>query len=156
MTVRFVRDRSNKKAFAQIQGIEKLTRQGLRRGMFRAGQGLITEANRAILKDLKTGIVYIRRDRAGRRRRHISSAPGETHANLSGTLRRSLSYQLHGTTEIEFGYGVSSGKTAPDYAKFVEFGTTKMKVRPTLRHALSSQRKNLIQHFENGIKGAFK
>lgn len=156
MTVRFVRDRNNERVFGQIRGLEKLTRQGLRRGMFRAGQALRAEASRAILKDPKTGIVYIRRDRAGRLRRHMSSAPGETHANLSGALRRSLSYQLHGATEIEFGYGVSSGKTAPDYAKFVEFGTTRMKARPSLRNTLKSQQKNLTQHFENGIKGAFK
>lgn len=156
MSIRFVADRENERVFGRIEGLEKLTRQGLRRGMFRAGQALAAEASRMILRDPKTGRVYVRRDRAGRRRRHMASAAGETHANLSGTLRRSLSYQLHGATEIEFGYGVSSGKVAPDYAAFVEFGTTKMKPRPSLRNTLNAQQKNLTQHFETGIQRALK
>jgi len=94
MTVNFTENRQNNKVFGIIKDIPKLTKQGLRRGMFKAGHGLIGEASRQILKGDKTGIVYIRRDRAGRRRRHQSSAPGETHANLSGTLRKSLSFHL--------------------------------------------------------------
>ena len=151
MTVRFVPNRENDRVFGRIENLQRLTRRGLRQGMFRAGQTLRAEASRAILNDPKTGIVYIRRDRAGRRRRHQSSAAGETHANLSGTLRRSLSFQLRGSSEIEFGYGVSSGRSAPDYAGFVEFGTTKMRARPSLLNALNSQQGNLTQHFENEI-----
>jgi len=151
MTVRFVPNRQNDRVFGRIENLQRLTRRGLRQGMFRAGQTLRAEASRAILNDPKTGIVYIRRDRAGRRRRHQSSAAGETHANLTGTLRRSLSFQLRGSSEIEFGYGVSSGRSAPDYAGFVEFGTTKMRARPSLLNTLNSQRGNLTQHFENEI-----
>jgi len=151
MTVRFVPDRQNDRVFGRIENLQRLTRRGLRQGMFRAGQTLRAEASRAILNDPKTGIVYIRRDRAGRRRRHQSSAAGETHANLTGALRRSLSFQLRGSSEIEFGYGVSSGRSAPDYAGFVEFGTTKMRARPSLLNALNSQQGNLTQHFENEI-----
>lgn len=156
MTVKFKQDRQNTKVFTTIKNIPKLTRRGLRQGMFKVGQGLIAVANQEILKGVKTGIVYIRRDKAGRRRRHLSSAPGETHANRSGTLRRSLSFQLRGSSEIEFGYGVSSGKEAPEYAKFVEFGTTKMKARPSLKNTLNAEQGNMTQHFENGIDKAFK
>ena len=151
MTVRFVPNRQNDRVFGRIENLQRLTRRGLRQGMFRAGQTLRAEASRAILNDPKTGIVYIRRDRSGRRRRHQSSAPGETHANLTGTLRRSLSFQLRGSSEIEFGYGVSSGRSAPDYAGFVEFGTTKMRARPSLLNTLRSQQGNLTQHFEREI-----
>lgn len=143
MTVKFTQNRQNTKVFAVIKDIPKLTRRGLRQGMFKAGQGLISEANREILKGGKTGVIYIRRDRAGRRRRHMSSAAGESHANLSGTLRKSLSFQLRGSSEIEFGYGVSSGKEAPEYARFVEFGTTKMKARPSLNNALDAEQGNM-------------
>lgn len=156
MTVKFTRNRDNKKVFGVIENIPNLTRRGLRQGMFKVGHSLIAVANQEILKGVKTGIVYIRRDKAGRRRRHLSSAPGETHANRTGTLRRSLSFQLRGSSEIEFGYGVSSGKEAPEYAKFVEFGTTKMKARPSLLNALNSEQGNMTQHFENGIKKVFK
>jgi len=156
MTVQFISSRGNDKVFGRIEGIEKLTQRGLRQGMFRSGQSLRSEANREILKGSKSGKVYIRKIAGGRKRRHKSSAAGESHANMTGTLRRSLSFQLRGTKEIEFGYGVSSGKTAPDYAKFVEFGTTKMKPRPSLKNALNSQQGNLTQHFKNEIRKALK
>lgn len=156
MTVKFIRGGQNDRVFGRIEGIEKLTKRGLRQGMFRAGQTLRAEASREILKGAKTGRIYIRKIAGGRRRRHRSSAPGETHANLTGTLRKSLSFQLRGSNEIEFGYGVSSGKSAPDYAAFVEFGTTKMKPRPSLKNALNSQQGNLTQHFEREIMKAIK
>ena len=156
MTVKFTQDRENAKVFATIEDIPNLTKRGLRQGMFKVGHSLIAVANREILKGEKTGITYIRRDRAGRRRRHLSSAPGETHANRTGLLRRSLSFQLRGSSEIEFGYGVSSGKEAPVYAKFVEFGTTKMKARPSLLNALNAEQGNMTQHFGGGIEKVFK
>lgn len=156
MTVKFTPNRQNRKVFATIEDLPDLTRRGLRQGMFKVGQGLIAVASREILKGDKTGIVYIRRDRAGRRRRHMSSAPGETHANRSGALRRSLSFQLRGSSEIEFGYGVSSGKEAPEYAKWVEFGTTKMKARPSLNNALDAEQGNMTQHFGGGIMKVLK
>lgn len=151
MSVRFIQSRDNDQVFARITGIGKLTKRGLRQGMFKAGQGFINEANREILKGPKTGRIYVRRDRKGRRRRHMASAPGESHANLSGTLRRSLSFQLRGSSEIEFGYGVSSGKEAPEYAGFIEFGTTKMKARPSLLNALNAEQGNTIQHFKREL-----
>ena len=156
MTVNFTQSTKNDQVFGTIKNIPKLTKQGLRRGMFKVGHSLIAVANQNILKGDKTGVVYIRRDRAGRRSKHQSSAPGETHANLSGTLRRSLSFQLRGSSEIEFGYGVSSGKEAPEYASFVEFGTTKMKARPSLKNALNAEQGNMTQHFSGGINKALK
>ena len=158
MTVKLIQNRQNDRVFARIEGIEKLTKRGLRQGMFKGGQTLISEVSRSILNDPKTGVVYIRRDSAGRRRRHQSSAAGETHANLSGALRRSRSFQLRGSSEIEFGYGVSSGKSAPAYARAIEFGfrPRNLEARPTLRNALNSQQGNLISHFEREIARALK
>ncbi len=158
MTVKFKQDRQNAKVFATIEDLPKLTRRGLRQGMFKVGHSLIAVANREILKGDKTGIVYIRRDRAGRRRRHQSSAPGETHANRSGTLRKSLSFQLRGSSELEFGYGVSSGKEAPEYARAIEFGFEKrnLKPRPSLRNALDAEQGNMTQHFGGGIMKVLK
>lgn len=156
MSINFKRGPQNNIVFGKIESLPKLTKIGLRRGMFKAGHGLIAEANREILKGNKSGVTYLRRTKSGRRRRHKASAPGETHANISGTLRKSLSFQLRGTSEIEYGYGVSSGKDAPDYAKFVEFGTTRMKARPSLKNSLTAERGNMTQHFGGGIMRVIK
>lgn len=152
MTVSFREGRQNDAVFVRLEGLDKLTKRGIRQARFKIGHGLIGSASREILKGPKTGRVYLRVDRSGRRRRHISSAPGETHANLSGTLRRSLSFQLRGSHSMEFGYGVSSVKTAPGYDGFVEFGTTKMKARPSLFNAIEAEQGNTLQHFEREIK----
>jgi hypothetical protein len=151
MTASFTQSRGNDQVFGRIEGIEKLTKQGLRRGMFRSGQTLRSSASQEILKGRKTGRIYVRRIKGGRRRRHQASAPGETHANLTGKLRRSLSFQLKGTREMEFGYGVSSGKSAPVYARPIEFGSTRIKARPSLKNALNREQGNLTQHFQNEI-----
>lgn len=151
MTVKFIQVSGNKDVFARIEGTEKLTKRGLRQGMFRSGQTLRASASQEILKGKKTGIIYVRRIKGGRRRRHQSSAPGETHANLTGTLRRSLSFQLRGSKEIEFGYGVSAGKSAPDYARTIEFGSSKIRARPSLKNALNKEQGNLVQHFLDEI-----
>ena len=156
MTVRFVRERQNGRSILAIQATEETTRRGLRQGMFRAGHTLISAASTEILHGKKTGRIYIRKDSRGRRRRHLSSAPLETHANMTGALRRSLSFQMWGSQGIEFGYGVSGGTPAPEYAAWVEFGTTKMKARPSLLNALDSQEGNINQHLENEVKKAFR
>ena len=156
MTVGFVEGRQNDVVFARIEGLDKLTKRGIRQARFKIGHGLIGAASREILKGPKTGRVYIRLDKSGRRRRHRSSAPGETHANLSGTLRKSLSFQLRGSISMEFGYGVSVPKEAPLYAEFVEFGTTKMRARPSLFNAIRSEQGNTLQHFEREIDKELK
>ena len=155
MTVKFVHERANRQNILRIQATEETTRRGLRQGMFRAGHTLIAAASTEILHGNKTGIIYVRRDRRGRRRRHQSSAPAETHANLSGALRRSLSFQLWGSQGIEFGYGVS-GNSAPEYAPWIEFGTTKMKARPSLLNALVAEETNINQHLESEVRRAFR
>jgi len=156
MSITFKTSAGNSKVFGKIDNIANLTSRGVRAGMFESGNGLVKRANTNILSGIKTGRVYIVRTAGGRKRRHISSAPSETHANLTGTARRSLSYQLKGTHSLEFGYGVSSGKGAPEYVGWLEFGTRKMKARPTLQNALKDERGNMVQHFENGIKEQFR
>jgi hypothetical protein len=62
----------------------------------------------------------------GRRRRHQSSAPGETHADLTGNLRKSLGWKVSGK-KLQIGYGAG----APDYAE-IEFGYGKVEARPSI------------------------
>lgn len=156
MTITFRRTRAEDKIFGKLEGTEKLIKKGIRQGMFRTGHGLITAANQAILHETKTGRIYIRKDRAGRKRRHRSSASGQSHANFTGKLRRSLSFQLRGVSEIEFGYGVSSGKEAPDYARFVEIGTFRMRPRPSIKNALDSEQGNIVGYFDSDISAELK
>lgn len=136
----------NRRLFINISRIEQLTRNYIRRGFFLLGRDLGATANAEILRQPKSGRVYIRRDRAGRRRRHVASAPGETHANMTGDLRRSLGWRVRGHLSLEFGYGVGGDgvglRGAPEYAAAIEFGSRTLLARPSLRNAINSVNRN--------------
>lgn len=142
-------DASSKKAVLRLKNLDKLTRSGVEFAAYTSGKQLVRATSQEILKKPKGGKTYIRRTRSGARRRHVASAPGETHANMTGTLRRSLSFKVN-PTKLDFGYGVDKGN-APDYAEFVEFGTSKMKARPSLQNGIKSQRRNFQTNFDREI-----
>lgn len=142
-------DKASRKAVMRIRGLKKLTRSGVEHGAYVSGRGLIKSVSAEILKKPKGGATYVRRDKANRRRKHVASAAGETHANMSGALRRSLSFKAS-RKSLEFGYGVQSGD-APEYAAFVEFGTKRMKARPSLQNGINSEGRNMEKNFEREI-----
>lgn len=139
----------------KIRGAGQDTVKAVRGAMFDSGHDLIKSANTAVLREFKTGRVYKIRTKGGSRRTHRASGPGQSHANLSGMLRRSLQFQLHGTKSIEFGYGASKSN-APDYAEFLEGGTSKMAARPTLENALDREESTIINNFERNIDRVYK
>lgn len=136
-----------------MRGIRRATQRGIRRGWFDLARDLKATANAEILRKPKGGRVYLVKTRTGRRR-HVASAPGETHANLKGRLRRSLSWKVRGTDSMDFGYGVSttSRNEAPPYAPHVEFGTRRMAERPSLENAITATQREAEQNFERAIR----
>ena len=58
---------------------------------------------------------------------------------------------------MEFGYGVAAklGAEAPHYDEYVEFGTSKMAARPSLRNALDKVGENAEQHFVRAMAKEF-
>lgn len=139
----------------KIRGAGQETVKAVRGAMFDSGHDLIKSANTAVLREVKTGRIYKVKTRGGRRRTHRASGAGQSHANLSGTLRRSLQFQLHGIKAIEFGYGASRSN-APEYAEFLEGGTSKMAARPTLENALNREESTIINNFERNLDRVFK
>lgn len=154
--IKFGKGSNNRMVIGKISDIKGATRRGVRQGMFKVGHGLIKEASNEILNGPKTGRVYIIRNRNGSRRRHRASAPGQTHANLTGATRRSLSFQMRGSRQLEFGYGVSSAKQAPEQAEYLENGTKHMKPRPSLKNAVNTKRRDTIRDFKREIDEAIR
>ena len=129
----------NSRVFERLEITEAITRKTRRQAWFGLGQQLRKSANSEILRKPKGGKTYIVRGPSGRKRRHVASAPGETHANRSGTLRKSIGWKVRGTDQMDFGYGIVSAKTAgkaPKYDAWVEFGTRRMAPRPSLANAI--------------------
>lgn len=144
----------NEQVFLDIRNGNKLTRNALRHAFFDYARDLQGAANKEILRKPKGGKTYIIRTAGGRRRRHVASKPGETHANLSGKLRRSLGWRVRGSRQLEFGYG-AAGDPVPDYAEFVERGTARMFARPSVRNAINATIRDAQVHFRRRITGEF-
>lgn len=140
-------DPKSMRAVARIARLVELTRAGVQFAAYTSGKGLVKTTSAEILRKPKSGRTYVRRDRLGRRRRHVASAPGETHANRTGKLRRSLGFKVRGHRQLEFGYGAVKAD-APVYAEYVENGTTIMKARPSLQNGIRAENRN----FENNIR----
>jgi len=137
--------------FARLGTVNDGVRRAIRQGFFEFGKDLRDTASQEILRRPKGGRTYIVRQ--GKRRfRHTASAPGETHANLSGKLRRSIGFQIHGSRSMDFGYGVDPRGPAPDYAIYVEDGTSRMAARPSLQNAIRVTLRNGEVYFATGIR----
>lgn len=154
MTFSIERSKENKSTIIKLEKATDATLFGIRKALFSSGKDLIATANKAVLAKPRKGRVYIRRDAAGRRRRHVASLPGESHANQTGTLRRSMQWKVS-DIELHFGYGVAKA-SEPDYAEYVEFGTevdgqVRMEARPTLENSVNENERNMDQHFEREI-----
>ena len=144
--LRFIGKSSNRSTSDQIDKIDELTRQGIRQGFFRLGNELKKEMNREVLKKDKRGRTYIRRDKAGRRRRHVASAKGQTPANRTGTYRKAIGYQLRGGEEMEFGV-----RASVKYAEFLEDGTRNMAPRPGIGNAVKAKQRDAMTFFESSL-----
>lgn len=145
--------KNNELVFKSLLTIDVRATRAVRRGFFNWGKQLKDTANKNILdKATKTGRIYIRVIKGGARRRHQSSAPGETHANFSGTLRKSLSFKVPASSDtLKFGYGLAT-VIAPEYAEWVEFGTTRMEARPSLQNAIKETAGNAERFFNTQLR----
>jgi len=142
-----ISSQGNVSVFRQIDEIEERTKRGIRQGFFSLGNDLVRTLRKQVLEKNKRGRTYIRKDRAGRRRRHVASGPGQTPANRTGTYRKNAGYQLRGSEQLEFGIREGS-----PYAKFLEEGTKKMAPRPGLGNSVRANQRNARTDFESSIE----
>jgi len=85
--------------------------------------------------------------------RYIASKDGEAPSIQTGTLRRSIIAEVHdeGGENIGLvGPMATVGGVSLKYAKWLEFGTSKMKARPYLRPALARKRNEIYGILANG------
>jgi len=156
--VGFTADRRNDRTHKIINTITPRMQKSIREAWFGLGRDLNKEANKEIKRKPKAGRVYFIRVRGTRRRRHVASAPGESHANLSGRLRRSISWKVHGHDKMDFGYGFSTtaSNRAPNYDIFVEDGTPNMDPRPSIENAVRKIQRTTSDHFQKAMLKQFE
>lgn len=154
--VGFEGDKKNIKVIRQIESIDRLSTNAIRKTWFSLGRDLKNEANNEIKHGSKTGKTYLIRSRkSAHTRRHVASAPGETHANRTGKLRRAVSWKVHGSDRMEFGYGFDRNK-APEYDAWVEDGTSRMDARPSIENAVNAVKGRTDNHFHRAMLDEFR
>ena len=137
--------RGNKRALKSAESIADSTFRGIRKAYYRSGKSLVRIFKQQVLdKTTKTGIIYIRKDRLGRRRRHQASAAGESPANRTGFYRRSVDFSVQSVKQLAFG-------NSAEYSGFLEVGTSRMKARPGLGNAVTAGQRNIIRNFATEI-----
>lgn len=157
MSMQVIVSGGRKQADFAILNLAKNTRHGIRQAFFAQGKDLVSMAQSLIIKGPKTGRLY---RIPGRRRRHRASAPGQPPANLSGSLRKSIDFQIHGAQQLEFGsrpgkFGGTTANTA-NYAKVLEEGGGRIQKRPYLEPTVKKNQRNLQKHSRNRLRQALK
>lgn len=156
-------DSASKKNIAKTKMLDDLFEKGIRQGGYLSGRDLVAFASKKILEKPKSGRTYLIKTRSGRRRHVASNAdtsPPEFPANLSGALRRSLSFRVKGSSELIFGAGDTKSNTgqASQYARILEEGgqagrgrKAKIKPRRYLRQTIDANQRNITKHIENEV-----
>ncbi len=119
-------------------------KRGIRQGFFAVGSNLKVTAQHQMIEGPQTGRVY--RTRRGRIR---ASAPGQTPANRTGALRRSIGFQIAGSDSMQFGAGGRA--SGVNYARPLERGTSRMSPRPLLGNAVKANQAITLRLFSDAV-----
>ncbi len=155
---------NSKRQLEEIQRSAPKTRKAIRESWFILGQSLKNEARKAIRRKKDGRLYFIRLKKGKRVRRHVASKPGQTHANLTGGLMRSVSWRVYGYRRLEFGYGFSTTESnnAPGYAAAVEDGHPnrgrggETLPRPTIANAVKATMMKTTNHFHRKLLKEFR
>jgi hypothetical protein len=136
------------KTFAKTRQLPANVKAGMRMGLYQYGSLLRKNLREEIKSKDKSGRLYFVYKKK-RKFRHIASAPHETPASISGTLRKSVDFKVEGYNRMQFGYKKSVDGKIVDYGKYLEEGTKKMIKRPGLMNTLDNNQingKNIIRN----------
>jgi len=145
-------DKGSNTIFRELQNValfQKAANKGITQAFYKMGKDLKKDAVNSIKSGTKTGKVYSVNVN-GVTRLHRASAPGETPANLTGALAKSIGYDVSGSS-----YKMEYFADTP-YAAWLEDGTKNMSARPYLIATIDSNEKNTVEHFQTEIERAFK
>lgn len=149
-------DFRNKAIFIKISDLRSKNKEGIRKAFYDIGKDLTKTTSNLILAPKHGKIYKIRRLK--RIKMHRASAPGEAPANLSGTLRKSVGFDVNGSTKMEFGVRAPTSSiktkktTGAIYGVYLEDGTKKMAKRPFLITAIKQNQKNTKLRFDTWLK----
>jgi hypothetical protein len=158
---------SNNKVFMQIKDLNNLQSRAIRQGFYDIGKTLVNDAVNFINEKPKSGRTYLVRIGKGgkllkNRKKHIASAAGESPAVITGKLRDSVNFLVHGDTRMEFGV---DDKKGVKYGKFLEYsdlvsmtgkGSKNIEPRPFISKSYKKNEQQMINIFTNSLEKNLK
>jgi len=138
-------NRGNAKTFNDINKAVANTNKSINTALYKVGNELVHHA-RKLMDEKKSGRIYKIKGRF-----HQSSKAGEAPANLSGDLRRSIDYVVHGNNDMTFGYRSQPGKDP--YGRYLEFGTNTISKRPNIFRTVADKRLETQRIMQSAIHG---
>lgn len=141
-TLRFLREMPNELTIA------------IRQGFHTSGMQLVKDLNKD-MKAPKSGRTYkvkvgIRGGKLKKPRLHTASAPNETPAVITGKFRKSVDFAVRGNRTLEFG----ANEFAPEYAVFLEKGTSKMQAREPFKRTVVKLKDKIRSNIDTKLKKA--
>jgi hypothetical protein len=127
----------------------------IRQGFFTSGKELVKDLNKD-MKAPKSGRAYkVYRGVSGKLKKpkiHVASAPSETPAIITGKFRKSVDFAVRGNRTLEFG----ANQSAPEYAEFLEKGTSKMEAREPFKRTVIKLKDKIKSNIDIQLKKALE
>jgi len=127
----------------------------IRQGFYTSGKQLVADLNKD-MKAPKSGRAYkVYRGVSGKLNKpkiHIASAPSETPAIITGKFRKSVDFAVRGNRTLEFG----ANQSAPEYAEFLEKGTSKMEAREPFKRTVIKLKDKIKSNIDIQLKKALE
>jgi HK97 gp10 family phage protein len=129
---------------AEIKRIGKEAEQGVANAVKATALEVISDVKKRIQRGPKSGRTYTRGNVS-----HTASAPGQAPATDTGTLASSTYFTQSGKLSAVVGSRLA-------YASYLEFGTTRIKPRPSWTPAVEAAAPKLQKRIEDAIRKAAK
>ena len=127
----------------------------IRQGFYTSGKQLVADLNKD-MKAPKGGRTYkVYRGVSGKLKKpklHVASAPSETPAIITGKFRKSVDFAVRGNRTLEFG----ANESAPEYAEFLEKGTSKMQAREPFKRTVLKLKDKIKSNIDIQLKKAME
>jgi len=146
---------SNEKTMKFLYELPVDLTKAIRKGFYASGKQLVADLNKD-MKAPKSGRSYkVYRGVSGKLKKpklHIASAPSETPAIITGKFRKSVDFAVRGNRTLEFG----ANQSAPEYAEFLEKGTSKMEAREPFKRTVLKLKDKIKSNIDIQLKKALE
>lgn len=103
---------------------------------------VLVEQSKENMDEISNGRVYVIGGKT-----HIASKAGDSPNNLSGELKNTIRYDINGNI-LEFG----AGNETVNYAKYLEKGTQRIKVRPNYTKTIIQKSPKISEIIAKALK----